>query len=262
MRPPNRRASRPGTPRRGRGRSAPCRAQRGAHSVAADAAATRATAAATGDDLAVGLRRARPHRGAGAPAGRAAPWRPLVGEQQIDVAQTLAQVGVHLVAIAGAVDQAGLTGRRRGQRRRIGEFADPLLRRGRGRRRRRRPRRPTSTRRAGRAPRGARGELGAHDPVGGALVLVPLVQLRFDAELVERAAQERRLGRDAEQPDLAGGLQPDLAAAGGQHVVDSAVALAEGSRPRRRPACRSRRRPAGRPGSPASSPTAAIRRRP
>ena len=38
-----------------------------------------------------------------------------------------------------------------------------------------------------------RGELGAHDPVGGVLVLVALLELRLDAELVERAAQERRL---------------------------------------------------------------------
>jgi hypothetical protein len=73
-----------------------------------------------------------------------------------------------------------------------------------------------------------RRELGAHDAVGGALVLVPLVQLRLDAELVEGAAEERRLGRHPHQRELARRLQPELGAPGREHVIGRTVAaLAE-----------------------------------
>src|SRR6185312_5481234 len=42
------------------------------------------------------------------------------------------------------------------------------------------------------------------------LVLGAMIEARLDAELVERAAEERRLDAQADQPDLAEGLQPQL----------------------------------------------------
>ena len=96
------------------------------------------------------------------------------------------------------------------------------------------------------------GELGALDAVGGVLVLVALVQLRLDADLVQRPAQERRLGRDPDQADLGAGLHPDLAA--GRWRARSPAcrpAPRPTSRPRPRSACRSRRTRPARPAAPA-----------
>ena len=64
-----------------------------------------------------------------------------------------------------------------------------------------------------------RGELAPHHPVGGVLVLMPLLQLGLDAELVERAAEERRLHAHTEHPETAARLQPDLVERGRQHVT-------------------------------------------
>ena len=62
-------------------------------------------------------------------------------------------------------------------------------------------------------------ELGAHDPVGGVLELVPLVELRLDAQPVERAAHEGGLDADAEHAQVPAGLEPDLVERGREHVA-------------------------------------------
>ena len=70
-----------------------------------------------------------------------------------------------------------------------------------------------------------RGELASHHPVGGVLVLVPLLQLWLDAELVERAAEERRLHAHAEHAETTARLQPDLIERGRQHVTGQSAGL-------------------------------------
>jgi hypothetical protein len=63
------------------------------------------------------------------------------------------------------------------------------------------------------------GEFGPHNPVSCVLVLVPLLQLRFDPEPVEGTAQEGRLDADSKQPDTSAGLQPDLVKRGSEDIT-------------------------------------------
>ena len=59
-----------------------------------------------------------------------------------------------------------------------------------------------------------------------------MLELRLDAQMVERAADEGRLHADAEQAEAPAGLQPDLVEPCGQHVRSHvAGALAEALRP-------------------------------
>ena len=77
------------------------------------------------------------------------------------------------------------------------------------------------------------GEPTLGEQVGSVLVFVPLGELRCDAGLVERPAQERHLDGDACETHIAGGLQPDLVAERRQVVADAArVELAERLGPR------------------------------
>jgi hypothetical protein len=62
------------------------------------------------------------------------------------------------------------------------------------------------------------GERLLRHPVARALVLVALPDERLDAEVVEHTAQERDLGADTEQVQLARRLEPHLAEAGGEVV--------------------------------------------
>ena len=62
------------------------------------------------------------------------------------------------------------------------------------------------------------GELRLGVLVHRVLELVPLAELGLDAELVESAAEERALGDEAVQAEVAGGLEPDLVE-GGREVV-------------------------------------------
>ncbi len=75
-------------------------------------------------------------------------------------------------------------------------------------------------------------ELGPHELVGRVLELVTLLDLRFDAQAVERAAHERRLDAHPEQAEPPAGLQPDLVEGARQHVRGHVAGLlAEALRP-------------------------------
>ena len=70
---------------------------------------------------------------------------------------------------------------------------------------------------------------GLGEEIGRALELLALADLRLDAQPVERGAQERLLHHEAHGRDFARRLQEDAVGAGGDVVVQGAVAaLAEG----------------------------------
>src|SRR3954451_3161446 len=145
--------------------------------------------------------------------------RPPVGEQQLYVATgRSAGGGVDLVAVADVVDQLRRKRVVGKDRRAVGQADDVIDGDSSGLRDRlgdllpRRPGQPVErfTVRVG--------ETGRDDAVGRALVLVALPDLRLDAQLVERAAQERDLCRDTGEVELAAGLQPLVAEAAVQEV--------------------------------------------
>ena len=165
--------------------------------------------------------------------GRRAARRPVIGEAQLDRPEPATDVGVHLVAVPEVIDEAGRERIGRAHRSPFGQLPDHRfveLSAGRDRRDADVPCRLDYAV-DGFAVLGC--ELRAHHPVGCALVLVPLVQLGLDPELVEGAAQERRLRRHTHQAQLTRRLQPDLGGPAREHVVGGAVAaLAEGLGPR------------------------------
>ncbi len=79
------------------------------------------------------------------------------------------------------------------------------------------------------------GEFGTQEPVSRVLEFVSLLELRLDAQPVERAPDEGRLDSDPEQAQPAARLQPDLVEAGREHVPGHpAGVLAETVRPGQR----------------------------
>jgi len=161
---------------------------------------------------------------------------PPIGEQELSVgANPRAHRGVHLVAISKRVNQTGLERLGGSPRPGVGELAHAHG-----------LDRSTSGDRGDGFGEDGLGEaverdavglgvLGAHVAVGGVLELVALLELRLDAQAVERAADERRLHPDAEQAESPAGLQPDCVEAGRQHIRGHvAGALAEALRPRER----------------------------
>jgi hypothetical protein len=143
--------------------------------------------------------------------------------------------GVDVVAVPEAVDEAGLE-RLGGEQRRAVDQAPhgirvevPVGRDGRNELFRHRIHDPFCRL----AVSGSEPPLG--EDVGGVLVLVALRELGCDPGLVEHAPQERHLGGDAGDADVAGRLQPDLLEARRQDVRDAGVPeLTEGLGPRDR----------------------------
>ncbi len=137
---------------------------------------------------------------------------PSIGEQQLGLAPGPGPHRlVRLIAVAEPIDQTGGLCLRCGTRTRVDQLADLIMsqpsRIGDGLHR-------LAEDRLGQPLQGLamrRCEVLTQQHVGSVLVLVPLLELRLNAEPVQRAAYEGRLDTDAEQPHPPAGLQPQFA---------------------------------------------------